>query len=238
MDFLKAEFHCHVKLLAGGKFRRPQLIRRLNAAKGLGLDVLAVTEHMDAHDFWDIVECLIKLGLNGSGNLCWKGMRLLTGAEVTIAEGGDILLIGSAQGLKQLESRLGRLDGNNLPPFKDLLDASEDLGFLRIGAHPCRAKKVLWKMGPLLKRLDALEINAGELSKAGYVHHQAREAGVAVVAGSDAHHWLQLGRLYNIIPAGNGPDFEKIKRAVREKKTTWCRGGALHRRILNCCRFN
>lgn len=232
MDCLRADFHCHVKLLAGGTFRGPQLKRRLNAAKHLGLDVLAVTEHIDTHDFWIIVESLMGLCQDSSGNLQWKGMRLLAGAEISIAEGGDILLVGSAEGLKKLENRLGRLIRGNFPRLNELLDASEDLGFLRIGAHPCRAGKELWKMGPLLKRLDALEINARELSEAGWVCRQAREAGISVVAGSDAHHWLQLGKVYNLIPARGGTDLGSIKEAIREKKTAWRRGRSLPYRFI------
>jgi hypothetical protein len=131
------------------------------------------------------------------------------------------LLIGSPDGLRQLEGRLGRLTGNNSPCLRELLDASEDLEFLRIGAHPCRTGKELWKMGPLLRRLDALEINAGELSQAGRVHRRAKENGLPVVAGSDAHHWLQLGRVYNLLPEGQGSDVKSIRKAVIEKKTSW-----------------
>lgn len=238
VECLKAEFHCHVKLLARGTFRGSQLIKRLNAAKHQGLDVLAVTEHIDVHDFWNIVEYIMRLCEDKSGNLTWKGMRLLTGAEVSIEEGGDILLIGSAKGLEKLETRLGRLSRGNFPCLNELLDASEDLGFLRIGAHPCRTGKVLWKMGPLLKRLDALEINARELSEAGWVYHQAKEAGVSVVAGSDAHHWLQLGKVYNLIPAWSGTDLEKIKEAIREKKTAWRRGSSLPYRFIRSFSLN
>lgn len=233
MDYLKADFHCHVKLMARGKFRRGQLERRINAARYLGLDLLAVTEHIDVRDFWDIVSCLQQLCGDKTGRLAWKGMRLLAGAEVSIYEGGDILLIGSAGGLKELENRLGRLSSGNLPQLRDLLDASEDLGFLRIGAHPCRPGKVLWKIGPLLKRLDALEINARELSEAGLVRRRAREAGLAVLAGSDAHHWLQLGRVYNLIPGSNEQDIGEIKNALAENKTSWQMDRPFPCRFLN-----
>ena len=201
MSFLKIELHCHVKLLSRGAFRPGQLRRQLNWAARLGLHGLAVTEHFDVPDFREIYRHLEALCANGGGGeLRWGKLAVLAGTEITIEEGGDILFIGSADALRKLAGRLGGMRAKILrremfPPFQDLLDASEDLGFLRIGAHPCRREKVLWKMDALLKRLDALEINAGELALAGLVRRQAEQLGVGVVAGSDAHHWLQIGRL-------------------------------------------
>jgi len=226
MKILKADFHCHVKLFSHGRFRPAQLRRRLNWAARLGLDVQAVTEHFDVPDFWEIYSCLETLCGNGRGGLEWRGVTVLAGAEVSIDEGGDILLIGSIEALKGLEKRLGRLTAGNMPFFKDLLDASEDLGFLRIGAHPCRPDKELWKMGSLLKRLDALEINAGELSMARWVQRQAHQTNMAVLAGSDAHHWLQMGRVFNLLPFGGSFTIAELKRAVAERKVAWRNEGA------------
>lgn len=227
MNFLKADFHCHIKLFCRGNFRPSQLKRRLNWANRLGLDVLAVTEHIDTHDFWDICDCLESLCGNDSGILRWRDVIVLAGAEVSIKEEGDILLIGSTTALKELEKRLGRLCEGNYPFFKDLLDASQDLGFLRIGAHPCRRNKELWKIGSLLKRLDALEINAGELSSARLVQRQASRENMAVLAGSDAHHWLQMGRVFNLLPLSDGFTSAGLKQAVIGKKVVWRREGAL-----------
>jgi len=227
MHLLKAEFHCHVKLFSHSIFRPVQLRRRLNWAKHIGLDVLAVTEHIDVPDFWKIYRCLENFCGNGSGGNQWRGVTVLTGAEVSIDEGGDILLIGSIEALKKLENRLGRLSAENFPFFKSLLDASEDLGFLRIGAHPCRPNKELWKMGALLKRLDALEINAGELSMSRWVLRQSRELNVPVLAGSDAHHWLQMGQVCNLLPLSGSFTTAELKQAIAEKKVVWHRENAL-----------
>ena len=227
MRMLKAEFHCHVKLFSHRKFCPSQLQQRLNWARRVGLNVLAVTEHIDVPDFWEICGCLESLCDNGSGRLRWRGVTVLAGAEVSVEEGGDILLIGSIAALRELERRLGRLQAGNTPFFKSLLDASEDLSFLRIGAHPCRPNKELWKMGPLLKRLDALEVNAGELSMARWVQRQARQFNVSVLAGSDAHHWLQIGRIYNLLPLGRGFTMPELKQVVAGDKVAWSREGVL-----------
>lgn len=224
---LKADFHCHVKLLGHWNFRPVQLLKRLKWARCIGLNMLAITEHIDSPDFWEINGHLESLCRDHAGNFSWKGLTVLTGAEVNIYESGHILLIGSLDALRELEKRLGRLDAGNLPFFKDLLDASEDLDFLRIGAHPCRANQELWKMGSLLKRLDALEINANELSMSKSVQRQSRQLNLPVLAGSDAHHWLQMGRVYNLLPFNGGYTVAELKRVIASGETVWCRPGAI-----------
>lgn len=225
---LKADFHCHVKLLGHQAFRPVQLLKRLNRARRVGLDMLAVTEHIDLPDFWEIYEHLEMLCQDRSGCFSWKGITVLTGAEVNIYEGGHILMIGSLDAIRELEKRTGRLDGRNSPFFMDLLDASEDLDFLRIGAHPCRGNLELWKMGSLLKRLDALEINANELSMSNWVSCQSGQLNLPVLAGSDAHHWLQMGRVYNVLPFSFSGTYTvtELKRVIARGEVTWYRPGA------------
>ncbi|WP_151191729.1 PHP-associated domain-containing protein [Desulfotomaculum copahuensis] len=225
MHYLKAEFHCHVKLFSRRPFRPGQLRRRLEWARRTGLDVLAVTEHIDVSDFWEIYHCLESWCGHASGMFEWRGLIVLAGAEVSVAEGGDIIMIGSPAALKELEKRLGRLRPGRFPAFQTLMDASEDLGFLRTGAHPCRSSKELWKMGPLLKRLDALEVNATELSLAGHVLRKSAELNRPVLAGSDAHHWLQMGRVYNLLPFEGRFTLVELKQAVAQHRVTWQRNG-------------
>ncbi|MCG8401642.1 MAG: PHP domain-containing protein [Firmicutes bacterium] len=233
MRQLKADFHCHVKIMGHGSFRPGQLKSRLEWARRFGLDLLAITEHIDIPDFWDITAFLEDLCDQRRGVLRWRELVVITGAEVNIAEGGHILLIGGSAALRQLEARLGRLDANNPPLLKELLDASENLGFLRIGAHPCRRRQDLWKMGPLLKRLDALEINGRELSTAGWVTRQAGMLNIPVVTGSDAHHWLQMGRVYNLLPLDGDPGVAAIKDVVANHGVTWrVTGGLSHCKSL------
>lgn len=227
---LKADFHCHIKLLGNRpSYRQAQLLKRLNWARYVGLDMLAVTEHIDLPDFWEIYGHLEALCRDHSGCFSWKGLTVLPGAEVNVYECGHILLIGSIDALRELEKRMGRLDARNFPFFKDLLDASEDLSFLRIGAHPCRGDHELWKMGSLLKRLDALEINANELLKSDWVSGQAAQMDLPVLAGSDAHHWLQIGRVYNLLPHNFGGSYTmpELKRVVAKGEAAWYRPGAV-----------
>lgn len=217
---LKAEFHCHAKLLGQVPFKPVYLERRLNRARALGLDVLAITEHLEAPDYQEIYRCLEALCRNDSGTARWHGVTVLTGAEITISSGQDILLIGGTGYIKELVKRLGFYPGNP-PRFEELMDASEDLELLRVGAHPCRRGKCLWSLGPQLKRLDALEINASELSKASYVQEQAQQLGLPVLAGSDAHHWLQIGRVYNILPLHDRFTIPELKQTVLQRQSAW-----------------
>lgn len=226
---LKADFHCHVKLLAQRPFQTAQLIKRLDWARRVGLDMLAITEHIDLPDYWEIYGRLETLCRDHSGCFSWKGLTVLTGAEVNIYESGHILLIGSLDAIRELEKRMGRLDARNSPFFKDLMDASEDLDFLRIGAHPCRFNHELWKMGSLLKRLDALEINANELFMSDWVSKRSVQLNLPVLAGSDAHHWLQIGRVYNLLPFSFNGSYtvSQLKRVITRGEAAWYRPGAV-----------
>ncbi len=234
MRYLQADFHCHVKIFSSIPLKPGQLSKKLNWAMRLGLDILAVTEHIEDKDFWTITDGLEHICTGKEGVYHRPGLTVLTGAEVTIREGGHILLIGCLNALKELENRLGRLDGNNTPCFKDLMDAGDDLGFLRIGAHPCRRSQELWPLGLPIKRLDALEINGRNLPAATTVARQAGLLQMPVVAGSDAHHWLQMGRVYNHLPVNGALSIAAIKEAVAARKIRWHDQGTLswYKKIL------
>lgn len=230
MDYLQADFHCHVKIFSSAPLKPGQLSKKLNWAMRLGLDVLAITEHIEDKDFWAISGGLESTCDGKEGVFYRPGLTVLTGAEVNIKEGGHILLIGCLNALKKMEKRLGRLDGTNTPCFKELMDASDDLGFLRIGAHPCRRRQELWPLGQQLKRLDALEINGRDLPTATMVKRQAGFLQIPVVAGSDAHHWLQMGRVNNYFNVPGALSIAAIKEAVAARRVKW-RGN----NILSLC---
>ncbi|NPV93026.1 MAG: hypothetical protein HPY50_19845 [Firmicutes bacterium] len=229
---LKAEIHCHVKIIGSLPFRPSQLERRLRRARGLGLDVLTLTEHIEVADYWDIYDCLESLCEKASGVLRWQGVTVMTGAEITLNSGQDILMLGSLDNIRELHRRLGRPRNADPPGFARLMDASDDLDLLRVGAHPCRRGKVLWGIGSPLKRLDALEVNANELSKAAYVQSQSESLGLPVLAGSDAHHWLQIGRVYNLLPTDQSFTIPELRQSLLQRKVSWQKGGLTRSRLI------
>ena len=77
---------------------------------------------------------------------------------------------------------------------------------LKIGAHPFRIKTPLKHIDhDLLAQLDAFDLNATDIYRQGIevreeVEGLAQELNLAVVAGSDTHHQLQYGSVYNVFP--------------------------------------
>jgi hypothetical protein len=115
---------------------------------------------------------------------------------VNIREKGHIIVIGPVEEMARLDASFPRpLSSGYEPAFPELLDASDELNVVRIGAHMFRENK---KLGGLaekdLRRLDALEVNGKDFGTEEELLERARRLDLPVVAGSDAHHWLQIGR--------------------------------------------
>ncbi|WP_238590793.1 PHP-associated domain-containing protein [Paenibacillus beijingensis] len=131
------------------------------------------------------------------------GFRVFPGIEVDIAETGHILLIGRREEIRSVRAELEEhTEEENFIPFKSLLDATEDRGLLRIGAHPFRVSTPLHPLeAPLLARLD--DLNAKDLYAAGEDAYMDRLVpfaaglGKPIVAGSDTHQSLQYGSVWN-----------------------------------------
>ena len=91
-----------------------------------------------------------------------------------------------------------------------LLGLSGDLRLVRIVAHPLRPRREIDRLGRhLLARFDGLEVNAKDLAMIGasakaHLRNLAGGSGMYIVAGSDAHHPLQLGTVWNESPDALG----------------------------------
>lgn len=196
MQQLLIELHCHTQLLGWQPFSRRRLRQFLEHGRRAGLDFLAITEHADVRSFWSIYKALDELDWQ------WQGVCLLAGAEVTVREQADILVIGAPSALPELKKRLGKWPvGRKRPGLADLLAAAEDLEMIRIGAHPLRpGRDVRHIPAELLRRLDALEINARDLHRSAGVTDLAVGLGLPLVGGSDAHRSREVGRVVNQVP--------------------------------------
>ena len=197
---IKVELHCHTRLLGRQPWSRQWLIGICRRARQLGLDRLAITEHADIPGFWDVFSFLDDNGWR------WQDLQLLAGCEITVAEAADILVLGTPADLLDLKSCLGSWPSghDHRPPLEDLLGAANNLGMLTVGAHPFRPGRQLAHLPEnLLRRLDALEINARELERSAAVADLARRLDLPLVGGSDAHIFWQVGRVINLLPAGS-----------------------------------
>ncbi|MGD0622395.1 MAG: PHP domain-containing protein [Thermacetogeniaceae bacterium] len=191
-----AELHCHTQFFGWQHFSRRRLRSFLGRAQLLGVSLLAFTEHANIKSYWKLFAFLEESAWQ------WEGMTILTGAEITVQEGGDILVYGPPSSFKELPDRLGGWpSGCVRPPLERLLEAVEALDLMKVGAHPLRPHQNLQSVpSELLRRLDALEMNAWEAARKQQVAALATELGLPVVGGSDAHFSRHLGRVLNRLP--------------------------------------
>ncbi len=214
MQGILAELHCHTQFFTWQLFSRRRLQNFLKRAQRRGLKLLAVTEHANIKSYWRVFEALEEI------NWRWKGLRVLPGTEITVREDGDLLVLGSPAGLRALKNAPGCWPaGDKRPRLDRLLDAAQDLDLMIIGAHPLRPGRNLAKLPhALLRKFDALEINALELEHIHDVSKLAATLGLPLVGGSDAHVSRQVGMVVNQVPAWV-KGVKDLREAVRRRQT-------------------
>lgn len=197
---ITADLHVHLRVSRHMPFSVAEFDASVREARGAGLAGFALTEHFGREGFWAMHQELGRHYLYAAGAYQLEGgFVVLTGAEVRLASGGDLLLIGPLDLLWQLDCTLTRpLAEGYAPTFDEVVPAARALGLIVVGAHPSREGKRLAGLGPdRLASLDALELNARDLylDAEGLARLDAlvAEHDLAVVAGSDAHVAAQIG---------------------------------------------
>jgi hypothetical protein len=172
----------------------------INHAKHMGLDAFAITEHINAPDYWQTYEQI------GRGFLCDSGIyyvepgfHIINGAEITLKGKGDILALGDIRSMQTLDCRLN-LSGGYHPTLEELVEeAPADL--ILIGAHPFRPNGGIMKFAPsAISQLAALEVNGKDFGEEHKVEAAAASLGLPVVGGSDTHYWPQIGIRRTVLP--------------------------------------
>src|SRR3989442_3016491 len=177
------------------KFDPVSVERMVRMARRVGLDGLALTEHFHATDFWAVHDHLERTYPLEGGVFWADGLALIPGAEINIREGAHVIVLGEVAELRRLDRAFAQpLSHRYEPTFREFLDVTEYFEIARIGAHMFRPGKELGKFSTDdLRRLHALEVNGKDFGSEIMLLAQARALGLPIVAGSDAHHRLQLG---------------------------------------------
>ncbi|GAB2545707.1 PHP domain-containing protein [Gracilibacillus alcaliphilus] len=203
---MKMDFHTHANLTKNVDFKVEEFIDKINEARESGLDAIALTEHFNTKNFKDIYKQLHAHFPYKGDYYDVDGFKVFTGIEIDIKEVGHILLVGNRRDiLKVYDVLIPHLPDDNHISFKKLLDVVSKLELLKIGAHPFRSKTPLHHIDfNLLKQLDALDLNATDIYRQGItvrdeVEELAGNLDLPVIAGSDTHHHLQYGSVYNIL---------------------------------------
>ncbi|WP_338781537.1 PHP-associated domain-containing protein [Metabacillus sp. FJAT-52054] len=201
---MKIDFHVHAKLGKKVPFSLKEFTKMMEEAKWNGLDAIALTEHFNAMDYVQIYQTLDRHYPYQSTYYDVAGIKVFPGMEVDIAEGGHILLIGSRSDIIRMTKRLERYKNkDNYMPFDQLMSFHGMENMLKIGAHPFREKNPLTALSESqLAKLDAFELNAKDAAKQGIglrpkLERMASVHGKTVTAGSDTHHYSQIGAVYN-----------------------------------------
>ncbi len=197
----RIDTHTHPKISKHFAFDPRSITRTARMARAVGLDAVALTEHFHARGYWDIYNHLVAAYPCERGVFDAGGIALLPGAEVNIRERAHVIVLADVAELRRLDEAFpDRLSHGYEPTLREFLDVTDDFDLARIGAHMFRRTKELGKFAAAdLRRLHALEINGKDFGTEIMLLVQARALGLPIVAGSDAHHWLQLGVRHTLI---------------------------------------
>jgi len=191
----RIDTHTHPKISKHYSLDPQSIPRMVRTATRAGLDGLALTEHFHGRDYWEVHDYLERSYPECRG-VFWAGdLALIPGGEVNIREGAHVIVLGEVDELRRLDRAFQeRLSRGYEPTLREFLDTTDDLDVLRIGAHMFRRQKELGKFPAVdLRRLHALEVNGKDFGLETMLLVQARALGLPIVAGSDAHHRLQIG---------------------------------------------
>ncbi|MFE6078690.1 PHP domain-containing protein [Paenibacillus sp. NPDC057886] len=204
---MRIDLHTHGKLSKNSDFSVDYFTEMVNEAKASGLEALALTEHFNTRNFYEVYETLDRLYPYNGEYYDADGLRIFPGMEVDIQETGHILLVGQKEHILAVRSGLEQYTAKgSFIPFAELLDMAEAWPFLKIGAHPFRESTPLFQLDrDLLGRLDAFDLNAKDMYQYGIetcrsqVEPFAQSLGKPVTAGSDTHQCLQYGSVFNVL---------------------------------------
>ena len=195
------DFHTHGKLAKKLPFSTEYTDWLLREAHGAGLDAICLTEHFNTLQFDELYAYLLRsCARDGDSLFTADGLRIFTGMETDIAEGGHILSIGTPEVILELNARLEphKAKGNFLP-FEKLGDLFDEYPVIVGAGHPFRDGGHIPELPEeQLRRLQFLDLNGKDVAK-NYSAFKtktgalAEKLGIPMISGSDTHQAVQYG---------------------------------------------
>ncbi len=195
------DFHTHGKLAKNLPFSTEYTDWLLGEAYNAGLDAICLTEHFNTLQFDELYSYLLNTcNREGDTLITNKGLRIFTGMETDIAEGGHILSIGYPETILELNARLEPYkEKGKFLPFENLMDLFEEFPVIVGAAHPYREGGHIPEL-PMeqLKRLHFLDLNGKDVAQERKYFEDitsalAHKLGIPMISGSDTHQAVQYG---------------------------------------------
>jgi predicted metal-dependent phosphoesterase TrpH len=218
---MNIDFHTHGKLTKGFNFSKEYTKHLFKSAREAGLDAICLTEHFNTIEFMDLYRFVEETGEKTGDSYNISGLRVFTGVEVDIKEGGHILVIGNMDDIKYLNSELTPfMSKSNFIPIRSLFDLVEKRNMIIGAAHPFREKSNIPEFdNDILSKFDFFDLNGKDFAEFGSLGQEklrnlSNKFNIPVVAGSDTHQHFQYGAVYNIF-GGNITTITELKNAIK-----------------------
>jgi histidinol phosphatase-like PHP family hydrolase len=199
----KIDLHVHSRLSKSFDYDHANLERLVRLGRRRGLDGFALTEHIHAVNFWEMHNWLLDNFEYADGAYrVADDFTVLSGAEVTVGERVDFITVGPLDRLHALDSAFRpRLSDWNHVPALEFAQAAREHGMVLILAHPYRVGKEAAKLDErIFDLVHAVEVNGRDHGGERQAVALAKQYGLPLSGGSDAHFYLQVGIRSTIIP--------------------------------------
>jgi predicted metal-dependent phosphoesterase TrpH len=238
MKVMKMDFHTHVKLSKKTRFDLAFFQEIMMNAKDSGLDALAMTEHFNTDNFYEIYDILDQHYPYENGHYTVDGLYIFPGMEVDVESGGHILVVSGRDAIRTMRQQLDMYtEKPNFIPLEQLIQLAKAHDALLIGAHPLRPSTPLFHHDPdLLKQLDAFDLNGKDLYEHGVENMRTRVEEFVqmidkpIVYGSDSHHPVHIGISRNEFPAIY-ETAKEVKMAIKAGTYTSSLSPVLHTKV-------
>ena len=198
---MRLDFHTHGKLAKKLPFSTAYTDWLFGEARAAGLDALCLTEHFNTLEFAGVYGYIASVSRRIGDTLeLENGLRVFSGMETDVAEGGHILSIGPLEAILELNRRLEpHKEKGDFLPFSRLMELFGQYPVLVGCGHPFRAGGHVPELPEeQLRRLKFLDLNGKDLAldrerTERLTYALGKKLGIPVVSGSDTHQAVQYG---------------------------------------------
>lgn len=219
IEMKKVDTHTHVLLTKRHAFSWLDVALHFNIARAQGLDVVCLTEHLDADNFTSLYDGIFydnKLGgqkISDGMILLSSGLLVVSGTEIPLKGGGEVGLCSSMRLISGLNKENSYYSLDSLISYID----STDEHYTLIGNHLRHPKKWISDIEKHIDSFDAIEVLSKYRDILDDYRALANSLGKPLVSGSDSHTWVQFGLSYTEVDI---QDFSlaNFKEAIRGNK--------------------